>query len=217
LEPTQRVGEERVDPVGGRAHWDSVHGRLAPEEVSWFQADPRASLGLVARADKWPRGRILDVGGGASRLVDVLLAAGYEDVSVLDLSPAALARAGERLGDRASRVQWIAADVTRWVPQRTYDVWHDRACFHFLVDPADRKAYRRALAAAVAPGGQVVIATFAPDGPERCSGLPVVRWSADALAGELGPAYRQVEAFTEAHPTPRGTVQRFQFCRFLRR
>ena len=202
-------------PLDRHTHWEDVYGRLAVDEVSWYQERPASSLALLARAPA--RASIVDVGGGASRLVDALLDAGYPRPAVLDVSETALARARSRLGERAARVQWITSDVTRWRPDRTYDVWHDRALFHFLVDPAERRLYRDVLGAALATGGQVIIGTFAPDGPERCSGLPVVRYDAAALAAELGPGYHLAETLVEDHLTPKGKVQRFQFCRLERR
>jgi SAM-dependent methyltransferase len=202
---------------GRREHWQRIYGKHAVDEVSWYQERPATSLALVRRAAAPPAASVIDVGGGASRLVDGLLEAGYRQVAVLDVSDTALARARARLGERAARVEWIAADVTRWRPPRTFDVWHDRAAFHFLVDPADRAAYREALAAAVPAGGHVIIGTFALDGPERCSDLPVVRYDATSLQAELGAAYRLVETLAEDHRTPSGKVQRFQFSRFERR
>lgn len=197
-------------------HWDDIYGRIAEDEVSWFQPRPGTSLALIARAARGTRAAVIDVGGGASRLVDALLEEGFPRPAVLDISETALARARERLGERASRVQWIAADVISWTPDRTFDVWHDRAFFHFLVEARDRAAYREVMRSAVAPFGQVIIGTFALDGPERCSGLPVVRYDAGKLAEELGPGYQLVETVAEDHLTPKGRLQRFQFCRFER-
>jgi SAM-dependent methyltransferase len=197
-----------------RDHWDDVYASKAETEVSWFEATPAPSLELLALVGATPHSAILDVGGGASRLVDHLIAAGYEDVAVLDLSVAALAAARARLGAAAERVAWIAADVTAWTPPRAYDVWHDRAAFHFLVDPADQAAYRVRLRQALRPGGHAILATFALDGPERCSGLPVQRWDAAGLAEFLGPDFALVEARRHEHVTPRGAVQRFQFAAF---
>ncbi len=134
----------------------------------------------------------------------------------MDIAAGPLDRAKARLGGRSSQVNWVAADVTGWAPDRRFDIWHDRALFHFLVQEQDRKAYREVMGSAVPVGGQVIIGTFAPDGPERCSGLPVVRYDAASLGGELGPAYRLLERLSEDHATPRGKVQRFQFCRFVR-
>ncbi len=199
-----------------REHWNAVYGQKAEDEVSWFQPHPGTSLALVERCAAGRAARIVDVGGGASRLVDDLLDRGYEDVTVLDVSDAALERARRRLGARAARVGWVACDVTRWEPDRAFDVWHDRAAFHFLVRPEDRAAYRSVLLRALRPGGHAVVATFAADGPERCSGLPVARWEPETLAAELGPGLRLVDWEREEHRTPAGKVQRFQFSRLVR-
>ncbi len=197
-----------------RAHWDDVYASKAETDVSWFQAKPAPSLELLALVGATPGSAILDVGGGASRLVDHLVAEGYADVTVLDLSAAALVAAQARLGAAAERVAWIAADVTTWTPPRAFDVWHDRAAFHFLVDPADQAAYRVRLRRALRRGGGAILATFAPDGPERCSGLPVKRWDAAGLAEFLGPDFVLIEARRHEHVTPRGSAQRFQFATF---
>jgi ubiquinone/menaquinone biosynthesis C-methylase UbiE len=199
-----------------RDHWEGVHRQGAEREVSWYQERPATSLQLVASTGAGASARIVDVGGGASRLVDELLAAGFERVSVLDIAEAALERARQRLGSRASSVSWIASDVTTWNPDGAFDVWHDRAVFHFLVRAEDRAAYRSTLQRALRSGGQAVIATFASDGPERCSGLPVARYEPESLAAELGPGFRLVESTHEDHRTPSGKVQRFQFSRFVR-
>jgi 2-polyprenyl-3-methyl-5-hydroxy-6-metoxy-1,4-benzoquinol methylase len=159
---------------------------------------------------------IIDVGGGASRLVDALLDQGFRQVTVLDISPEALACTRERLGELAKHVNWTAADVTRWTPPGAFDIWHDRAVFHFLVGAEERRAYKDTLATALPPGGQAIIGTFASNGPERCSGLPVARYEPEALATELGSAFRLVESTHEDHLTPRGKVQRFQFSRLVR-
>jgi SAM-dependent methyltransferase len=200
-----------------REHWQDVYARRADDEVSWYQARPVASLELIARTGAGCGARIVDVGGGASRLVDALLDSGHARVAVLDVAEAALARARARLGARAGRVEWIAADVRTWAPDGPFEVWHDRAAFHFLVRPEDRDAYRATLLRAIPAGGHAVVATFAPDGPDRCSGLPVMRWEPEALAAELGPTFRLVESLREDHVTPAGKVQRFQFSRLVRR
>ncbi len=197
-----------------RAHWNDVYASKAETEVSWFQQTPAPSLDLLALVGATPHSAILDVGGGASRFVDHLLAQGYEDVTVLDLSAAALETAKARLGEAAGRVAWIAADVTAWAPPRRYDVWHDRAALHFLVDPADQAAYRARLRQALRRGGCAIIGAFALDGPERCSGLPVKRWDAAGLAEFLGPDFALVAERRHEHVTPRGAVQRFQFAAF---
>jgi trans-aconitate methyltransferase len=159
---------------------------------------------------------ILDIGGGASRLVDALLDQGFESLTVLDLSEKALATTRARLGRKAANVRWIVADVTKWEPAETYDVWHDRAAFHFLMEPHDRAAYAERLREAVRLGGHVIIGTFAPDGPERCSGLPVMRHDAVSLGETFGRSFELMESRRHDHQTPMGGIQRFQFSRFRR-
>ncbi len=195
-----------------RAHWEGVYGTKGPEQVSWFQAEARLSLDLITRHA--PIGAaIADIGGGASRLVDGLLAAGQRAVQVLDLSAAALAAARTRLGPAAATVRWVVADVlTHEFSPASLDVWHDRAVFHFLTDPADRARYVDQVQRAVKPGGLVLVATFAEDGPLKCSGLEVARYSPDALHAEFGADFRVIESHREEHHTPAGAVQRFTYC-----
>jgi hypothetical protein len=204
---------KHVDP---KAHWEGVYGKKAENEVSWFQKEPATSIEFIRHCGGGPDVAIIDIGGGESRLVDRLLDAGYRDVTVLDVSEHALEHTKVRLGARAASVQWIVADITKWTPARKYRLWHDRAVLHFLTEPDEREAYRRALLSAIVPGGCVVISSFAIDGPEKCSGLPVVRYSAETLAAELGPELRLVEQTLDDHRTPGGAVQRFQFSRFTR-
>ncbi|MEX0752580.1 MAG: class I SAM-dependent methyltransferase [Xanthobacteraceae bacterium] len=198
-----------------QAHWEAVYAAKCENEVSWFEQSPSISLGLIAASDAKPGTSIIDIGGGASRLVDALVEGDFE-VTVLDVSEKALAAAKARLGSRASRVKWLVADVTTWNPSRTYDVWHDRAALHFLTDPKDREAYIDRIFRAVRPGGHVIIGTFALDGPERCSGLPVLRYDAASLARLLGGSFELVETRAHNHQTPSGSVQQFQFSRFRR-
>ncbi|OKO86567.1 class I SAM-dependent methyltransferase [Bradyrhizobium sp. AS23.2] len=198
-------------------HWDNVYATKGEAEVSWYQDIPAISLEMIHAASPDHRAGIIDIGGGASRLVDSLLQDGYRDVAVLDLSANALDAAKRRIGPAAAAVDWIVADATAWRPARSYDVWHDRAAFHFLTDPRDRAAYVERLRSAVAPGGHVIIATFAPDGPEKCSGLPVQRHNSASLAAELGPGFELVETRSEVHHTPWNSTQAFQFSRFRRR
>lgn len=202
-----------IDP---KRHWEAVYGSKAENEVSWFQEEPATSIEFIRHCGGGRDVPIIDIGGGESRLVDRLLDAGYGDVTVLDLSEHALEHTKARLGTRAQSVSWIAADITAWAPSRQYRLWHDRAVLHFLNGAEERSAYRRALLDAVAPGGCVVISTFALDGPEKCSGLPVVRYSPETLANELGPQLQLLETRHESHETPWGTTQRFQFSRFKR-
>jgi trans-aconitate methyltransferase len=204
------------DPTYRKQHWESVYREKAEDTVSWFQVHPDVSLELI-RAHAAPRDAVIDVGGGASRLVDHLLADGYTDLTVLDLAETALERAGARLGPAALKVQWQVADVTQWRPERRYRFWHDRAVFHFLTERQERDAYRAALEAALAPGCHALIASFAPDGPERCSGLPVQRYSPESLAAELGAGFRLRESREEIHVTPMGRLQRFQYSLLERR
>lgn len=199
-----------------QAHWEKVYQTKAESDVSWFQEGPEVSLDLIRATDVNASASIIDIGGGASRLADALLDAGFEGITVLDLSEKALAISRARLGARGSKVRWVVADVTRWQPSELYDVWHDRAAFHFLVDPKDRAAYVERIERAVRPGGHVIIGTFALDGPERCSGLPVIRYDAASLGETLGGSFELVDSCNHQHRTPMGTIQRFQFSRFRR-
>lgn len=199
-----------------KAHWEAVYTTKGENEVSWFQDDPAPSLELINLARPTKESHIVDIGGGASRLVDRLLARGFAHVSVLDISAAALDVAKARLGERASSVQWIVADVTTWRSAQQFDIWHDRAAFHFLVDPKDRAAYIARMKQAVRPGGHAIIATFAIDGPEKCSGLPVNRYDPAELARELGEDFVLIESRRHDHATPWNSNQRFQFSLFRR-
>jgi SAM-dependent methyltransferase len=199
----------------GRAdHWQSVYTTKGEREVSWFQERPDLSLDLIAEAGGARRASVIDIGGGASRLPDALLERGYSDVTVLDVSEAALATSRARLGALAGKIDWIAADVTTWEPARHFDVWHDRAVLHFLTEAADRKAYVERLTKALRPGGRAIIGTFALDGPEKCSGLPVVRYDAAGLADLLGVPFELQASRRHEHATPWGSLQRFQFSIF---
>lgn len=205
-----------MNEVSRRNHWENVYATKGENQVSWFQDAPEPSLQLIELAGATRSSAIIDIGGGASRLVDCLVSQGYEDVTVLDLSATALASARSRIGDEANRVTWIAADVTVWEPSRTYDVWHDRAAFHFLNDPKDQMAYVARLRRALRPGGHAIIGTFAPDGPERCSGLTVSRYDANSLAATLGSGFELIDTRRHEHATPWGAVQKFQFSTFRR-
>ena len=197
--------------------WDDTYAARADTEVSWYQALPERSLAMIQAAAPETSAGIVDVGGGASRLVDGLLAEGYTDVSVLDVSAVALGRSKERLGALAGRVSWIVADVADWRPERTWDVWHDRAVFHFLTEPRSRDAYIAALRQGTRPGAAVIMATFAPTGPGQCSGLPVMRYSPASLAECLGPDFALYEAAAEVHRTPSGSTQDFTYAAFRRK
>jgi 2-polyprenyl-3-methyl-5-hydroxy-6-metoxy-1,4-benzoquinol methylase len=197
-------------------HWEDLYRTKGEREVSWFQETPSLSLELIRLAGATRHSPIVDIGGGASRLVDALVDGGFEAVTVLDLSESALAAANARLGPAGAEVTWIVADVVGWRSRQRYDVWHDRAAFHFLTDAADRTAYVACLREALRPGGHAIIATFALDGPERCSGLPVVRYDAASLGEVLGDAFSLVETRRHDHHTPMGSTQRFQFSMFRR-
>jgi len=198
------------------AHWQQVYTSKDEQEVSWFEAEPQVSLDLIHATGVRPDAAIIDIGGGASRLVDALLDEGFRDLTVLDISQESLEKSRVRLGARATSVHWLAADVTAWEPERLYDLWHDRATLHFLTAPEERVAYIERLMRAVVPGGHVIIGTFAPEGPERCSGLPVVRHDAASLSALLGPSFELVESHRHEHHTPAGAAQLFQFSRFRR-
>lgn len=196
-----------------KTHWEGVYSSKPSDRVSWFQPHAEQSLRLIRATGVARTAGIIDVGGGASTLVDDLLADGYSNLSVLDLSGAALAVAKARLQAHAERVQWLEADITRAdLPQQAYEVWHDRAVFHFLTEASDRQAYVETVLRSVKPGGHVIVATFADDGPTQCSGLPVVRYSADALHAEFGAPFVLEKHEREEHHTPAGGVQKFVYC-----
>lgn len=197
-----------------KEHWEAIYTDLLPEEVSWYQQKPELSLELIHHSSLGKEGFIIDIGGGASVLVDRLLDEGYRNVTILDLSAKALACAKQRLGERADQVEWIEADVTGVVLPRAYDLWHDRAVFHFLTEADDRKKYLEAMRRGVRSGGHVVIATFAVGGPTKCSGLEIVQYDARKLSGELGPEFTLIEQKVERHITPIGKEQQFGYFRF---
>jgi SAM-dependent methyltransferase len=199
-----------VDP---KAHWEKVYRTKRPNEVSWYRPHLEVSLQLIEDAAANRDAQIIDVGGGESTLVDDLVTRGYRNLSVLDVSLTALDVAKERLGDRADTVHWLCGDVTAFIfKPYQYDVWHDRAVFHFLIESKQRAAYVRQVARAVKPGGHVIVATFGPEGPERCSGLPIARYSADGLHREFGERFTKVGSETEIHQTPWGAEQEFVYC-----
>lgn len=194
--------------MGGASHWDAAHAE-GDAGRSWFQPEPTTSLRLITQAGADPALPLLDAGGGASRLVDALLRRGFADLTVADISPAAMALSRARLGAEAERVHWIEADLASWSPPRRYALWHDRAAFHFLTEDAAQDGYIAALRAGTRPGSAVVIGGFALDGPARCSGLPVMRWSPEALVARIGAGFVLEHAEEETHRTPSGAEQRF--------
>ncbi len=198
-----------------QAHWEAVYTAKGENEVSWFQESPTLSLELIDQIAATRSFSIIDIGGGASRLVDHLVDR-FDDVTVLDLSEAALQAARNRLGQRSDRVRWIVADATIWKPATVYDIWHDRAAFHFLTEERDRAAYIARLERGVKAGAHAIIATFALDGPEKCSGLPVMRYDSQSLAQMLGSSFQLVDIRSHVHATPWKSDQSFQFSVFRR-
>jgi SAM-dependent methyltransferase len=204
---------ETNDPASGRAHWERVYATKRADELSWFAPHLDVSLGYVRRTGVGPTSSIIDVGGGEATLVDDLLADGYVDVSVLDLSARALDVARERLGARAGAARWIVADVLAHdFEPGSVDVWHDRAVFHFLTTPAQRRAYVGQVLRALKPGGYCIVGTFGPAGPLQCSGLPVARYDAEGLHAEFGAPFQLATSGLSEHTTPWGAGQQFVYC-----
>ena len=199
-----------------KAHWEGVYTDRAVDEVGWYKPNFDVSLSLIAEASSARSARIIDIGGGASLLVDSLLDRGYERVAVLDIAAAALEHAKQRLGDRATTVRWLVADVTEASGVGQFNIWHDRAVFHFLVDVADRQKYSALARQTVPIGGHLIIATFAPTGPGQCSGLDTCRYSSDSLVTELGDGFQLIKEVPEVHVTPRGKSQSFMYAMLLR-
>lgn len=201
--------------MDAKTHWQSIYQGKGPDQLSWFQAEAKVSRQLIERFAPDRNARILDVGAGASTLVDGLLSAGYRYVTLLDLSPAALANTRRRLGPATATVDWREADIlTTSLPGEGFDVWHDRAVFHFLTALTDREQYVAQVRRALKPGGLVLVATFAEDGPTRCSGLETRRYSPDALHAEFGAVFEPIASQREEHVTPSGAIQSFTYCVF---
>ena len=199
-------------------HWEKVYQSKKPEDVSWYQSRPGLSLELISSLSLPKDSKIIDIGGGTSSLADHLLEQGYKGISVLDISAQALRVAKNRLGEHAADITWIEGDITSFkLPEHAYDLWHDRAVFHFLTDPVDRKKYVQNLNRSLTENGSVIISTFSLKGPERCSGLDVVRYSPETLQAELGEKYCLVKSLEEYHQTPFGTRQEFVYCIFKRK
>ena len=199
--------------MDSKTHWETIYTKKAPEAVSWYRPHLETSLALIARAADNKSASIIDLGGGESTLVDDLLARGFQNITVLDVSQVAIEATKKRLGEFADRVRWLVADITEVELQpRSYEVWHDRAVFHFLTAPEERAAYVRQVARSVKPGGHVIVSTFGPQVPTKCSGLDVVRYDPESLHGEFGTSFRLVESSKELHKTPFGTTQQFLYC-----
>ena len=199
-----------------REHWQKIYKGTGVANVSWYQAVPQTSLELIRATGIAPTAPILDVGGGASTLADHLLAAGFRDVTVLDIASLGLGAAQARLGTAATRIHWITADITQFRPERQYALWHDRAVFHFLIDPIHRRRYVDVLRTALAPGGYLILAAFGPEGPTRCSGLAVQRYSTHEMEALLGRGFTPVQSRTEEHVTPQGKRQQFVYGMWVR-
>lgn len=200
-----------------KSHWEEVYRSTAADELGWYQAHPTMSLQCIESTGVHKTASLIDVGGGDSTLVDHLLDQGFEHLTVLDISSTALERAKARLGDRAIQVTWIEADITDFRSSQTYEVWHDRAVFHFLTNEEDREQYRETMNSVVSPQGHAIIATFAYEAPPTCSGLPVVRYSPQFLALAIGNHFDLIESFEELHSTPGGNKQPFIYGRFKRK
>lgn len=198
------------------SEWQDRYGERSADRLSWFQSEPSVSLAMIEACGLAPEDPLIDAGGGASVLVDRLLERGYRNLAVLDLADAALEACRSRLGPKADHVRWFLGDVTTWEPDTAYALWHDRAVFHFLVAENARRAYLWTLEQALRPDSHLVLGTFSPNGPPRCSGLPVVRYSAPELEKFFAPGFELLESRREEHRTPAGAVQEFQWARFRR-
>jgi 2-polyprenyl-3-methyl-5-hydroxy-6-metoxy-1,4-benzoquinol methylase len=199
--------------MDAKTHWEKVYATKAPDAVSWYRPHLETSLALIERATAGYSASIIDIGAGESTLVDDLLATGYENITVLDVSQTAVDVTKKRLGLLAKKIAWIVGDITLvQLEPFAYDVWHDRAVFHFLASPEQRAAYVRSVAKAVNPGGHVIVSTFGPEGPTKCSGLEVMRYDTESLHNEFGTRFRLVESLKELHRTPFGTTQQFLYC-----
>lgn len=199
-----------------KAHWEKVYGSKSPLEVSWYQREPTQSMRLIQNAGVSSDAAIIDIGGGTSTLVDRLCAGSYTDLSVLDISSNALDHAKERLAGQACNVNWYNEDVVNFDPPQRFSVWHDRAVFHFLTDPADRARYVKVVRRILAPGGHLIIMAFSIGGPQKCSGLDIVQYDENKLLAELGEGFKSLEVGEEVHITPSGSEQKFAYFHFLR-
>ncbi|MCW8925846.1 MAG: class I SAM-dependent methyltransferase [Xanthomonadales bacterium] len=210
-----RTLERECGVVDTKGHWENVYAGKPATQVSWYQPEPALSLRLIHEAGVDKDSPLVDIGGGASTLVDALCEQGYESVSVLDVSASALAQARARLGERAGRVEWFEADITAFDPPHSFQLWHDRAVFHFLTDKADRASYVQTLKKCLLAGGQVTIMTFAIGGPKKCSGLDIVQYDAEKMCLELGPEFDLLDTGHDVHITPAGGEQKFAWFRLL--
>ncbi len=209
------VNTDKLD-FDRKTHWENIYSNKKSTDVSWYQQHPEYSLELIKATGVDLSAHIIDIGGGASTLIDFMLEDGYQNLSVLDISHAAIEQVKKRLGVDADKVKWIEHDITQFLSDETFDVWHDRAVFHFLTDQLDRSSYVNTMSRALKPGAHAIIATFALNGPEQCSGLDVQRYDPDALIAVLGDQFEFIETFSEEHVTPDSATQNFVYCRFTR-
>jgi 2-polyprenyl-3-methyl-5-hydroxy-6-metoxy-1,4-benzoquinol methylase len=214
--PKGQVSDVRLFKRNRKDHWERIYRKHAPAEVGWHQANPVKSLHLIHKTGAGKDSRIIDVGGGTSKLPQYLLHQGYKKIAVLDISENAIEKAKLQLGELSNRIDWIKADITKHRFRAYFDIWHDRAVFHFLTKRDDRKGYVHSLNQALMRNGHLIIATFGIDGPAKCSGLPVVRYSRETLQNELGDNFHLEESLVEDHVTPSETKQQFIFCRFIK-
>lgn len=199
-----------------KVHWETIYQTKRPDEVSWTEAVPKTSLEFVHRLHIPKDASIIDIGGGDSKFVDYLLMEGYDNITVLDISHHALDRAQMRLGEKANDVEWIVSDITEFQPPTTYDLWHDRAAFHFLTTPSQVSKYCSIARQAIKAGGHLIVGTFSTDGPNKCSGLTVKQYSEESIVSELRNGFDKIECKTVDHITPFHTTQNFLFCSFMR-
>lgn len=196
-------------------YWDDVYTKNRPDEVSWFQKEPTISLNLIQKLSN-NKAQVIDIGGGASVLADYLLKLGYSNIAVLDISKKAIDHTKTRLVNQAVKVEWYVKDITDFIPSHPYDIWHDRAVFHFLVDPKSRALYIKTLKNTLRPEGYALIATFAKDGPKKCSGLDIMQYDSLSIQHELGDEFTLIEHQSEIHLTPKGNEQLFNYFLFQR-
>jgi trans-aconitate methyltransferase len=206
--------QNQAGKMDKKTHWEDIYSKEKVDEVSWYQTQPSLSLHMIEAANLDRNAAIIDVGGGASRLIDNLIMQGYTNLTVLDISEKSLERAKERIGSASQNIQWVESDIADFNPHQKFQFWHDRAVFHFLTQPEDRTRYLEVMNQSLAAGAHIMIATFAPDGPEKCSGLPIQRYSHESLQQTLGPAYKLILQEQETHLTPAGGQQKFIYALF---
>lgn len=197
-----------------KQHWDSIYKKNKPDELSWYQDYPQLSLKLIGKTGVGLDAEIIDIGGGTSKLIGILVDQGFRKLTVLDISSESIEKAKSQFGDKSKQITWIEEDITSFNPPHSFDIWHDRAVFHFLTNINDRKKYIESVIRAVNSGGHMIISTFGLEGPPKCSGIKVVRYSAESLSEEFGNNFRLVESFSEVHDTPSKVQQNFIYCRF---